>query len=89
MCPENKNAEGNLLQHQDEEFWKEVTDYLCSRIGKQQVQADQATENTYGHTLSAIFNLSKDDSWSQAAKCCESKETQEMLDLPQCRMLKS
>ena len=53
------------MQHQDEGYWKEVSDYFSSRLGQQYVEIDQASGVS---CLLAIDNLSKDDSFSQAAK---------------------
>ena len=70
-------AECDLLQQQDEESWKEVADYVSSRLGKQYEENDQATEFMLAQfrfaCLSASFNHSKADSFSWAAKPVNSR----------------
>ena len=80
------------MQHQDEAHW-EVT-HTQLRIPSLESDTWNKIMQLYSHgqhsaflVYQAIFNLSKADIFSRAAKSCESKKAQDMFDLLQCRVV--
>ena len=79
-----KNADGKPLQHQDNGYWNEVTDYLSHYLGEECVEKEAEFSMA---CLSAICNLSDDDSNCWAATTCEFKKTKNFRDLLQCSIV--